>query len=356
MGGRSENSASSGIFWLMVWWLLGSAPVGDSLNSQYKIFPSSSPLLSFGLGAIVILILGAGIFFIAATAYSRFSTWRKNRTLCTHGVANGESQNRCKECLREKREIEENNRRSREAAEKQQRIKTEAEQLRSAEQARLAKSIVPSLDELRNLSWQQFEDEIARMFERFGYKVEQTPYVKDQGRDAILWKNGQKSLLECKKYSESGRSGRPDLQKFYAAVSDDSATYGHFITTGTFTNDAKEYAATHPIELIDGGELVKLMFKSRPSPSTEDKYSSMCEVCGEIVFHRLRIPQPVTCVNSHPVLPTLNIEQVLSSSGATPICPDCRVPMRLIRGRRGKFWGCSRFPRCHRTQNWRTSP
>jgi hypothetical protein len=232
------------IFWLAC--LIGvTITIGEWLNKQYKILSPGSPL-SIGLGVGVILIVGAGIFLLLI-AYSRISEWRKTWALCPHGLAGGEIQNLCDRCVREKRKSEEDYRRSQEIFENQQRIKTAALQLRSTERSRLAKSIVPSLEELRNLSWQQFEDEIARMFQRFGYAVEQTPYVKDHGRDAILRKNGQKFLLECKKYGDGGLSGRRDLQIFYSAMTTDGAKYGHFVSAGAFIriNDRKPALTLH---------------------------------------------------------------------------------------------------------------
>jgi HJR/Mrr/RecB family endonuclease len=305
---------------------------------------------SNGVGTI--LIFGAAIFLIFV-AHSRIAKWHKSWAKCRHGIAGGEVRNLCKECLRETRETEERLRRAQEAFENEQRIKDAALQLREAERSRLVKLIVPSLQELRNLTSQQFEDEIARMFERFGYSVEQTPYVKDHGRDAILKKNGQKFLLECKKYGEGGLSGRRDLQIFFAAMTIDGAAHGHFVSTGAFTKDAIEFAAANRIELIDGNKLLRYMFDSKPLSSDDDKYKSMCARCGKIVFHRLRAPQPVKCASGHEVLPTLDIGAVLSSSGATPNCPDCGAPMRLVHWKRRRFWGCTRYPECRRTQTWR---
>ncbi len=36
----------------------------------------------------------------------------------------------------------------------------------------------------------------------------------------------------------------------------------------------------------------------------------------------------------------------------TPTCPTCGAPMRLRNGVRGRFWGCSNFPKCRGTKNY----
>jgi hypothetical protein len=58
-----------------------------------------------------------------------------------------------------------------ELAERQRKMETDALDVQNRERARLSTLIVPTIAELRSLTWQQFEDEIARMFERLGYLV-----------------------------------------------------------------------------------------------------------------------------------------------------------------------------------------
>ncbi len=243
---------------------------------------------------------------------------------CPHGVLAGKYGNRCEKCIREREEIEENRRREQERREHQQRIDAAANSQRESERLRLAKSLVPSIKELRGLTPQGFEDEVARVFERLGYEVRQTSYTNDGGRDAILTKDGRTYLVECKRYAEGGFSGRPDLQKFHSAIITDGAVSGFFVTAGRFTKDAIEFAATVPIKLIDQNELVRMMFDSKPAAADDNSYRSMCRQCDDIVSHRLRAPRSVKCRNGHEIAPTLDIELVLSASAQ---------PMRRARPR-----------------------
>jgi hypothetical protein len=230
--------------------------------------------------------------------------------------------------------------------------------LKASETTRLAKSIVPSLAELRSLSPQRFEDEMASLFGRLGYKVEQTPYTNDLGRDAILEKDGQKSLLECKRYGETNTIGRPELQKFHSAVISDGAVGGFFVTTGTFTTGAKKHATKIGITLIDGEELLRYLVKTKQPSEDAEKYWSICTHCGAKVAHNIRSPEPVRCANGHLVEPTLSIDDLLGNApaGAAPLCKRCGKPMRLINGKKGRFWGCSQYPRCRSSRPWQASP
>jgi ribonuclease HI len=183
------------------------------------------------------------------------------------------------------------------------------------EHARLHPTLALSVDELRAISSTQFEDEIARMFTRLGYEVKQTSYSNDGGRDAIMMKDGNKYLVECKRYAKGGLSGRPALQKFHSAIMTDNATSGFFVTTGGFSDPAVKFATENKIELIDAAALVRLMLESRSNSAAANsaEYSSACHFCGDMVRHSLRAPHSVTCQNGHEVKPSLDIETVLKS-------------------------------------------
>lgn len=34
------------------------------------------------------------------------------------------------------------------------------------------------------------------------------------------------------------------------------------------------------------------------------------------------------------------------------LCPEYGAAMQIKNGRRGKFWGCTNYPRCHHTEDW----
>jgi HJR/Mrr/RecB family endonuclease len=248
---------------------------------------------------------------------------------CPHGLLAGKYKDRCEKCvqdreelereqerqrekwLQERKELEKEKERQEQALECQRQIDSAANSLRDSERLRLNKSLVPSIDELRALTPQRFEDEIAGMFERLGYDVRQTPYSNDGGRDAILTKDGQTYLVECKRYADGALSGRPDLQKFHSAIVTDGATSGFFVTAGRFTLEAIKFASMVPIKLIDRDALVRLMFDSKPAAAEDDTYRSMCRTCQDIVLHRLRAPQSVICRNGHEVEPTLDVTSLL---------------------------------------------
>lgn len=123
---------------------------------------------------------------------------------------------------------------------------------------------MPILDEL---SGHEFEDVMEDVFRNLGYQnVRQSKKTGDEGRD-ILMENiidGQRQavVVECK---HQQTVGRPVVQKLHSAVSTydyDGPKRGMIVTTGTFTNQAVEYAKKlrrngheNTIKLMDGTDL-----------------------------------------------------------------------------------------------------
>jgi hypothetical protein len=175
-----------------------------------------------------------GWWIAAAAGVAGLALMQRERwASCPHGQRGGKTQNLCEKCIQEQKDIEEKARRERELQERQERVEVAADDLQHSEQLRLA-PLMPNIEELRSLDPRDFENVIAGMFERMGFTVEQTPYVNDHGRDAILRRDGKLFLLECKKYGQATVVGRPDLQKFHSAIITDRAVSGFFVTTGGF--------------------------------------------------------------------------------------------------------------------------
>jgi len=68
--------------------------------------------------------------------------------------------------------------------------------------------------------------------------------------------------------------GRPEVQKFVGALQGQRARKGVFITTSTFTNDARQYAGNieNKLILIDGIQLAQLMIENDVGVSTSARY------------------------------------------------------------------------------------
>ena len=84
--------------------------------------------------------------------------------------------------------------------------------------------------------------------------------TSDGGIDGIISEDRlglDKIYIQAKRWENT--VGRPDIQQFKGALADQVAKKGVFITTSTFSKEAKESAGKSGIVLIDGDKLTSLM-------------------------------------------------------------------------------------------------
>jgi restriction system protein len=86
----------------------------------------------------------------------------------------------------------------------------------------------------------------------------------DGGIDGVIKEDklGLESIyVQAKRWKETSTVGRPDIQQFAGALQGKKARKGVFITTSSFTKEAKDYAnaVQASIVLIDGPQLAELM-------------------------------------------------------------------------------------------------
>ncbi len=94
----------------------------------------------------------------------------------------------------------------------------------------------------------------------------------DAGLDGVIWQDrlGLEAVyVQAKRWDNT--VSRPEVQKFAGSLEGAKARKGVFMTTATFSHEAREY--TRGIEkrivLIDGSELVRLMIEHNIGVSTE---------------------------------------------------------------------------------------
>jgi restriction system protein len=124
------------------------------------------------------------------------------------------------------------------------------------------------LDNVKNCSPKFFEQLVVELLINMGYGGSQREAARavgqsgDGGIDGIIDEDrlGLDTIyIQAKKWE--GSVGRPEIQKFAGALMGKKASKGIFITTSTFTKDAKDYAESiaSKIILIDGKRLAEFM-------------------------------------------------------------------------------------------------
>ncbi len=123
---------------------------------------------------------------------------------------------------------------------------------------------------IQDRSAEFFEHLVLDVLQAMGYgtgehAIDHRGASHDGGIDGVISLDRlglEKIYVQAKRW-ESNTVGRPDLQKFYGALSERQATKGVFITTSTFSRSAADFAdsISDAIVLIDGEELTDLMIE-----------------------------------------------------------------------------------------------
>lgn len=125
------------------------------------------------------------------------------------------------------------------------------------------------LSKIKKMDPFDFQNLVSQVLTSMGYgfpSEEQMPKTRDNGIDGIINQDElglDKIYLQAKRW-DANSVGRDEIQKFVGALSDKATTKGVFITTSTFTADARNFAKQHSnfnIVLVNGQELAKLMCK-----------------------------------------------------------------------------------------------
>lgn len=136
-------------------------------------------------------------------------------------------------------------------------------------------------DQIKQVSPQFFEQLVVDVLVAMGYGGERLGAGRavgqsgDGGIDGIIDEDPlglDVIYLQAKRWE--GVVGRPEIQKFAGALQGRRAKKGVFITTSSFTRDAREYASMidNRIVLIDGHRLARLMIDHDVGVSPVERY------------------------------------------------------------------------------------
>jgi restriction system protein len=157
-----------------------------------------------------------------------------------------------------------------------------------------------TMRDIQAMSWREFEDLVAGVYQARGYSVEpRGGDSPDGGIDLIVRKNNLSWIVQCKHYRSQWVEERP-LRELLGVVTAKGAEGGIVVACGVFDEKALAFAkGNEKLELIGGEQL------------------------RDLIASAVRSKEP----------------------GAK--CPSCGSPMREKTGRFGPFLGCSNYPACH---------
>lgn len=147
-----------------------------------------------------------------------------------------------------------------------------------------------TLNLLQEIEWKRFEDLSTAYYLEKGIKAKATSLGADGGIDIKLFQddtNNPTSLVQCKSWGKR-QVGVKEIREFLGVLTHEKVGKGFFMTTGDFTDDAKETAKLNKINLITGQMFLSMIMKL-PEESqqkllalaTEGDYKTpSCSACG----------------------------------------------------------------------------
>lgn len=173
-----------------------------------------------------------------------------------------------------------------------------------------------SLELIQEIEWKRFEDVCQQFYELKGIRSECTPLGPDGGIDIRLFQDSadpQKptAIVQCKAWGSSFVGVKP-IRELLGVMVHEKIGKAFFMTSGSYSDEAKAFAAPNRITLIDG-KMLLAMFQRLPEATSRKLF-----------------------------------DFATAGDFNVPTCPSCGTKMRLVGGREGKrdFWGCGDFPRC----------
>lgn len=124
---------------------------------------------------------------------------------------------------------------------------------------------IAHLNQLVSLEPREFEELVADLFAKDGYQVSLTKESADSGVDLYLHKQGRRGVVQCKK--TAGKVGERVIRDLAGTMQHENAEWGYVVTTGEFTQPARNWAEGKPIKLVDRFDL--LAWKERLFPTSE---------------------------------------------------------------------------------------
>ena len=162
---------------------------------------------------------------------------------------------------------------------------------------------------LRKIDWFQFEKLVELIYQHRGFAVTRLGGANpDGGVDLILKSTTEESIVQCKHWRKQ-MVGVRHIREFLGTLTDQKIPKGIFVTLAGYTEDARQLAHKHGIQIFKETDVIEMLEESGLTYSKE-------------------------------------ISKLLSDK--TKTCPKCEHEMvlRTARGTGNRFWGCSTYPRC----------
>ena len=186
-----------------------------------------------------------------------------------------------------------------------------------------------SIASIRALGWKEFEELVAEAYRRRGYNVtENRRGGADGGVDVRLSKNGQTHLVQCKQW-KTQKVGVKVVREMFGVMTAENAASVIIISSGKFTQEARNFAGGKPIELVDGEALLQMIIpltRNRRAVVTEQPVARSVAAVKEAPEEYVAGPPP--------------IPREVAAAKVLGICDKCSAQAKILWGRYSYYWKC----------------
>jgi hypothetical protein len=168
------------------------------------------------------------------------------------------------------------------------------------------------------LSAEDFELLVGLIYQRQGYRVTMPAGLSGgRGGDFMVQRKSEKLLVQCKKYSPDYKVPVDRVKELQETAAACGATRGVYVASCSFSWDARNFAKTKGVTVINAKTLDLLLDEARQTP--DEDFLKAWEWA----------PKLLTKVKQTP-----------------PFCPTCEAPMDELTVSSGPVWVCSQRPEC----------
>jgi hypothetical protein len=184
------------------------------------------------------------------------------------------------------------------------------------------------MHKVHSLSSEDFELLVALIYQRQGYRVTMPAGLSGgRGGDFVVQRKSERLLVQCKKLNPDDKVHVDRVRELQEAAVACDATRGVYVASCSFSWDARNFARTKGVTVINAKTLDLLLDEARETPD-EDFLA---------VWHWA--PKLMSKVKLTP-----------------PLCPSCEASMDELSTSSGSVWVCSQRPDCRGRRTARKQP
>jgi hypothetical protein len=209
-----------------------------------------------------------------------------------------------------------------------------AAELQRREYARFAANMTPRPEQLRSMTASMLRPEAAALWDALGHDIKTMP----DAAELVHVLNGRKYITICGDPVDPHPAHAGALRRLRDRVVAGGADRGFYISVRGFTAEARHFAETAPIQLLDCEHFIHALSRVRKKAvEVSPVYQAMCRHCGDIVRHSLDDSTPKRCANDHTVPQPMARADFEKLRPSAPAPPAAAMLPRAFRPATGKY-------------------